>query len=76
MLPKEHICNIDELVLFSIGTRLGTVGQDLKTIMEIICHNSPKTAMRYQHPAPDHKLLAVKSLDKLKSLNLSSRIII
>jgi integrase len=38
-------------------------GQDLKAIMEIMGHKNPKTAMRYQQPAPDHKLRAVKILD-------------
>lgn len=27
-------------------------------------HRTTKVAMRYQHPSPDHKLHAVKSLDK------------
>jgi len=47
----------------TFGTRLGMAGQDLKAIMEIIGHKNPKTAMRYQHPAPAHKLRAVKILD-------------
>ena len=47
----------------TFGSRLGMAGQDLKTIMEIMGHKSPRTAMRYQHPAPDHKLRAVKILD-------------
>jgi hypothetical protein len=36
---------------------------DLKTIMEIMGHKTHKMAMRYQQPAPDHKLDAVKKLD-------------
>ena len=39
-------------------------GFDLKTIMEIMGHKTAKVAMRYQHPTPDHKLQAVKSLDE------------
>jgi integrase len=49
----------------TFGSRLGMAGADLKTIMEIMGHETPKTAMRYQHPSPDHKLKAVKILDNL-----------
>jgi len=35
--------------------------------MEIKGHKTHIMAMRYQHPAPDHKLEAVKVLDKQKS---------
>ena len=28
-------------------------------------HVTTKVAMRYKHPSPEHKLYAVKSLDKL-----------
>jgi site-specific recombinase XerD len=48
----------------TFGSRLGMAGQDLKTIMEIMGHKNPRTAMRYQHPSPDHKLQAVRILDK------------
>jgi hypothetical protein len=41
------------------------VGTDLKTIMEIMDHKTNKIAIRYQHPALDHKLAAVKSLGKV-----------
>ena len=47
-------------------SRLGMAGYDLKTIMEIMGHKTPKVAMRYQHPAPDHKLKAVMFLDESK----------
>ena len=48
----------------TFGSRLGMAGVDLKTIMEIMGHRTHKMAMRYQHPAPDHKLAAVKILEK------------
>jgi integrase len=48
----------------NFGSRLGMAGKDLKTIMEIMGHKSTKVAMRYQHPTPEHKLEAVKILDK------------
>ena len=48
----------------TFGSRLGMAGRDLKTIMEIMGHKSTKVAMRYQHPSPEHKLEAVKILDK------------
>lgn len=48
----------------TFGSRLGMAGKDLKTIMEIMGHKSTKVAMRYQHPAPEHKLEAVRTLDK------------
>jgi integrase len=59
----------------TFGTRLGTAGQDLKTIMEIMGHKSPRTAMRYQHPAPDHKLRAVKILDSYFNKGKTAEII-
>ena len=48
----------------TFGSRLGMAGKDLKTIMEIMGHKSTKVAMRYQHPAPEHKLETVRILDK------------
>lgn len=48
----------------TFGSRLGMAGADLKTIMEIMGHKTHVAAMRYQHPAPDHKLEMVKMLDK------------
>jgi len=38
-------------------------GADLKTIMEIMGHKTPKMSMRYQHPTSAHKLQAVKKID-------------
>jgi site-specific recombinase XerD len=57
------------------GTRLGITGQDLKTIMETMGHKNPKTAMRYKHPAPDHKFQAVKTLDGYFTKNSHARIV-
>jgi len=51
----------------TFGSRLGMAGTDLKTIMEIMGHKTSKVAMRYQHPMPDHKLEAVKILDRVPS---------
>jgi hypothetical protein len=45
-------------------------GIDTKTIMEIMGHRTHKMAMRYQHPAPDHKLAAVQVLEKKNTANL------
>ena len=42
----------------TFGSRLGMNGADLKTIMEIMGHKTPKTAMRYQHPSPSHNVTA------------------
>jgi integrase len=52
----------------TFGSRLGMAGVDLKTIMEIMGHKSHKVAMRYQHPMPEHKLSAVKTLDQVPSV--------
>jgi integrase len=52
----------------TFGSRLGMQGVDLKSIMEIMGHKSAKVAMRYQHPSPDHKLEAVRSLDEIKKI--------
>jgi len=51
----------------TFGSRLGMIGTDLKTIMEIMGHKTTKMAMRYQHPMPSHKLEAVKMLDRTPS---------
>lgn len=61
----------------TFGTRLGMNGFDLKTIMEIMGHKTVKVAMRYQHPAPDHKLKAVMSLDSnvIKSQPQKARVL-
>ena len=59
----------------TFGSRLGMAGTDLKTIMEIMGHKTTKVAMRYQHPAPEHKLNAVKILDQVPSKVPTSEII-
>lgn len=59
----------------TFGSRLGMKGADLKTIMEIMGHETPRTAMRYQHPTPDHKLDAVKSLDRAVERRTPSNIV-
>ena len=46
-------------------------GSDLKTIMEIVGHSTPRMAMRYQHPSQSHKLEAVRSLDPIPSAGKS-----
>lgn len=48
----------------SFLTRLGEAGVDQKTIMEISGIRTAKVAVRYQHPATQHKLQAVRLLDK------------
>jgi integrase len=48
----------------TFGSRLGMRGGDLKSIMEIMGHTTARVAMRYQHPAPEHKLNMVKLLDE------------
>ncbi len=48
----------------TFGSRLGMAGVDLKSNMEVMGHSTAKMSMRYQHPTPDHKLEAVRSLDK------------
>lgn len=50
------------------GSRLGMNGVDLKSIMEIMGHKTYKMSMRYQHPAPVHKLNATKTLDEVPSI--------
>ena len=52
----------------SMGSRLGMNGVDLKSIMEIMGHKTAKTAMRYQHPSPSHKLKAFNKLDEIKKI--------
>ncbi len=59
----------------TFGSRLGMAGIDLKTIMEIMGHKSVKVAMRYQHPAPIHKVNAVKILDEVTSKSTTGKIL-
>lgn len=59
----------------SFGTRLGMAGVDLKTIMEIMGHKTPRMAMRYQHPAPSHKLQAVRNLDQVPSKVTTAKVV-
>jgi integrase len=49
----------------TFGSRLGMAGVDTKTIMEIMGHKTPRMAMHYQHPSPNHKLQAVRNLDNM-----------
>jgi integrase len=49
----------------TFGSRLGMAGVDVKTIMEIMGHKTYRMALRYQHPAPDHKQRAVNFLDQI-----------
>jgi integrase len=58
----------------TFGSRLGMAGTDLKTIMEIMGHKTHVMAMRYQHPAPSHKLAAVKTLDQPPTKSTTSKI--
>jgi len=51
----------------TFGSRLGQKGYDLKSIMEIMGHSTPKVALRYQHPTDEHKREMVNSLDKIMS---------
>ena len=59
----------------TFGTRLGMNGYDLKTIMEIMGHKTTKVAMRCQHPAPDHKLSVVKTLDQVPSKSTTGTVV-
>lgn len=59
----------------TFGSRLGMAGVDLKTIMEIMGIKSHKVAMRYLHPAPEHKLKAVKILDGVPPLSTPEKIV-
>jgi len=70
----KHIVSKSKKVRFrfhdlrhTFGSRLGMIGTDLKTIMEIMGHKTYAMSMRYQHPTPDHKLDAVRALDNLHS---------
>lgn len=59
----------------TFGSRLGMNGADLKTIMEIMGHSTPRMAMRYQHPTPDHKLTAVRSLDRSRKRKEEKKVV-
>lgn len=59
----------------TFGSRLGMAGIDLKTIMEIMGHKTYSMSMRYQHPAPDHKIGAVKSLDQVPSKSTLANVV-
>lgn len=59
----------------TFGSRLGMANTDIKTVMEILGHKTIRVAMRYQHPAPEHKLNAVRVLDQLPSKITTEKIV-
>lgn len=52
----------------TFGTRLGMNGYDIKTIAELMGHKDIKMTMRYSHPTPEHKRMAVESLDRVTTI--------
>jgi len=52
----------------TFGTRMAMAGVDLPTLKELMGHANISTTMRYVHPTPEHKRMAV---DKLERFNLT-----
>jgi len=49
----------------TFGSRLGMAGVDIRTIQELMGHKDIKMTMRYSHPTPEHKKMAVKVLESI-----------
>jgi len=48
----------------TFGSRSAMAGVDLPTLKELMGHSDISTTMRYIHPTPEHKLEALKKLEK------------
>jgi integrase len=51
----------------TFGSRSAMAGVDLSTLKELMGHSDISTTMRYVHPTPEHKRMAV---DKLERFNV------
>ena len=48
----------------TFGSRAAMAGVDLPTLKELMGHSNISTTMRYVHPTPEHKRMAVQKLEK------------
>ena len=48
----------------TFASRLVMNSVDIKTVQELLGYSSLNMALRYSHLAPDHRLRAIKTLDK------------
>jgi integrase len=48
----------------TFGSRSAMAGVDLPTLKELMGHSDISTTMRYIHPTPEHKVEALKKLEK------------
>lgn len=51
----------------TFATNLVMKGFDLRTVQELLGHQSIMMTMRYSHPTPEHKMKAVKSMESFTS---------
>ena len=51
----------------TFGSRSAMAGVDLATLKELMGHSNISTTMRYVHPTPEHKLEAVRKLEKFNA---------
>ena len=54
----------------TFGTRSAMAGVDLATLRELMGHSDISTTMRYVHPTPEHKKLAVEKLEHYNALEV------
>ncbi len=54
----------------TFGTRSAMSGVDLATLKELMGHSDISTTMRYVHPTPEHKKLAVEKLEHYNALEV------
>ena len=51
----------------TFATNLVMSGFDLRTVQELLGHQSIMMTMRYSHPTPEHKMKAVESMESFMS---------
>jgi len=51
----------------TFGSRSAMAGMDLATLKELMGHSNISTTMRYVHPTPEHKLEAMRKLEKFNA---------
>ena len=51
----------------TFGSRAAMAGVDLATLKELMGHSNISTTMRYVHPTPEHKRMAIQKLEEFNA---------